>query len=52
MVGFCSPTFLLILANTIVRHAYLIIFILILIQAHKLLQNQMSILQNTKLIFQ
>lgn len=52
MVGVCSPTFLLILANTIVRYAYLIIFILIFIQAHKLLQKQMSTFQNATLIFQ
>lgn len=39
MVTLCSPTLLLILANGIMRYAYLIIFILIFIQAHKLLQK-------------
>lgn len=39
-------------SNAIVRFAYLVIFILIFIQAHKLLQKQMSILQNITLIFQ
>lgn len=52
VVGLCFPMFLLILANAIVRYAYLIIFILIFIQAHKLLQKQMSLLQNSTLTFQ